>query len=263
MFKNDYLKHEPLVSIVTPCYNAEKYLEETIQSVIKQSYENWELIIVDDISTDRSIEIINSYVKNDSRIRCYSLEKKGGASIARNKAIMESKGKYIAFLDSDDVWKKDKLQKQVKFMEDNHIYFSYHNYELINEKSKTLNKLRIAPKSITYNRALLGCSIGCLSVMYNCEVIGKVQIKRLDKRNDDALWFKILKKAKKGYLLNENLAFYRIGNNSISSGNKAKLLKYHYLLYRHAQEYTILCSLFFTCTNIIIYFWNTRSEISL
>lgn len=263
MCENSDLKNNPLVSIITPSYNSENYIEETIESVINQKYQNWEMIIVDDISTDNTVDIIKKYTKEDKRIRYYILEKKGGASLARNKAIMEAQGKYIAFLDSDDLWKEDKLAKQVLFMEKNNYDFTYHNYELINEKSINLNRLRIAPKSISYKRALLGCSIGCLSAMYNCETIGKVQIKKLDKRNDDALWFKILKRAKKGHLLNENLALYRIGNNSISSGSKVKLLKYHYKLYRNAQEYSIFTSLFFTCTNIVIYFLNKRNEVKL
>ncbi|MDE6952375.1 MAG: glycosyltransferase [Erysipelotrichales bacterium] len=262
MYENSDI-NKPLVSIVTPCYNSENYIFETIESVINQTYSNWEMIIVDDISIDNSIEIIKKYCEKDSRIKYYILEEKGGASLARNKAIRESKGKYIAFLDSDDLWKEEKLEKQVKFMEENNYDFTYHNYELINENSKKINRMRIAPQSITYKRALIGCSIGCLTAMYNCESIGKVQIKRLDKRNDDALWFKILEKAKIGYLLEDNIAYYRIGNNSISSGSKVKLLKYHYMLYRNAQEFSILKSLFFTCTNIIIYFWNKRSEIDI
>lgn len=263
MCENSVIAEQPLVSIITPSYNAEEYIGETIESVLNQDYQNWEMIIVDDISTDSTVDIIKKYAKKDKRIRYFILEEKGGASLARNKAIRESNGKYIAFLDADDLWREDKLSKQVKFMEDNNYDFTYHNYELINEKSVKLNKLRIAPKSISYKRALIGCSIGCLSAMYNCESIGKVQIKRLDKRNDDALWFKILKKAKFGYLLDDNLALYRIGNNSISSGSKMKLLKYHYKLYREAQEYSILVSLFFTCTNIIIYFWNKRNEVQI
>ena len=262
MCENSDINKLPLVSIVTPCYNSEKYISETIESVLNQIYENWEMIIVDDISTDKSIDIIKDYCNKDERIKYYILEEKGGASIARNKAIKESQGKYIAFLDADDIWKPDKLEKQVQFMEDNNYDFTYHNYELIDENSKKLNKLRKAPDSITYKRALIGCSIGCLSAMYNCESVGKVQIKRLDKRNDDALWFKILKECKKGYLLNDNLALYRVGNNSISSGSKTKLLKYHYQLYRN-NDFSCLSSLFFTFTNIIIYFWNKKSEVHL
>lgn len=262
MYENSDI-NKPLVSIVTPCYNSENYISETIESVINQTYSNWEMIIVDDISFDNSIEIIKKYCEKDSRIKYYILEEKGGASLARNKAIRESKGKYIAFLDSDDLWKEEKLEKQVKFMEENNYDFTYHNYELINENSKKMNRMRMAPQSITYKRALIGCSIGCLTAMYNCESIGKVQIKRLDKRNDDALWFKILEKAKIGYLLEDNIAYYRIGNNSISSGSKVKLLKYHYMLYRNAQGYNVMNSLFFTFTNIIIYFLNKRNEVRI
>ena len=263
MCENSVITEQPLVSIITPSYNAEEYIGETIESVLNQDYQNWEMIIVDDMSTDITVDIIKKYAEKDKRIRYFILEEKGGASLARNKAIRESNGKYIAFLDADDLWREDKLSKQVKFMEDNNYDFTYHNYELINEKSERICKMRIAPKTISFRRALIGCSIGCLSAMYNCETIGKVQIKRLDKRNDDALWFKILKRAKKGYLLNENLALYRVGNDSISSGSKVKLLKYHYLLYREAQEYSILTSLFFTCTNVIIYFWNKRNEVQI
>lgn len=262
MCENNNLDSSPLVSIVTPSYNAEEYIDETIKSVINQTYTHWEMIIVDDISTDKTIDIIKEHAKKDSRIHYYILDEKGGASLARNKAIREAKGKYIAFLDADDVWKKDKLYKQVKFMEENHYDFTYHNYELINAKSIQLHKLRVAPQCISYKRALIGCSIGCLSVMYNKKTIGAVQIKRLDKRNDDALWFKILEKCKYGYLLDENLALYRIGNSSISSGSKTKLLKYHYQLYKN-HGFSFFSSLFFTFTNIIIYFWNKRREIDI
>jgi len=257
------MNDKPLVSIITPSYNAEKYIEETILSVINQTYTNWELIIVDDISTDGTLEIIKDFSAKDSRIKWYELNEKGGASIARNMAIRESSGKYIAFLDADDVWKTEKLEKQVEFMETKQCDFSFHNYELINENSVCLNVLRKAPRKISYRRALLGCSIGCLSAMYNAERVGKVQIKRLDKRNDDALWFKILKKCKKGYLLDENLALYRVGNASLSSGKKSKLLKYHYKLYREAQGYSVITSLFFTFTNIIVYFLNKRNEVKI
>lgn len=115
MCENSIIEKEPLVSIITPCYNAEKYIEETIKSVINQTYQNWEMIIVDDISTDNTISIINQYIMIEPRIRFYVLDNKGGASIARNKAIRESNGKYIAFLDADDLWKEDKLSRQIEF----------------------------------------------------------------------------------------------------------------------------------------------------
>ena len=262
MCENSDVRSRPLVSIITPCYNSEKYISETIDSVVNQTYKHWELIIVDDISTDNSVEIIKKYSLKDSRIKYFILEEKGGASIARNKAIREATGTYIAFLDADDIWKPNKLEKQIQFMEKNNYDFTYHNYELIDESSNKFNKIRLAPKKITYRRALLGCSFGCLSVMYNSENIGKPQIKRLDKRNDDALWFKILKQTKNGYLLNENLALYRIGNNSISSGSKIKLLKYHFKLYRNSN-FSCISSCFFTFTNVVIYFWNKRNEVQI
>ena len=257
------LSINPLVSIVTPSYNAEKYIAETINSVLNQTYQNWEMLIVDDISTDGTLDVIKRYTDKDDRIKSFVLEEKGGASLARNKAIREAKGKYIAFLDADDVWKVDKLEKQVAFMEENGYDFTYHDYELIDENSERLGVMRKAPKKISYVRALLGCSVGCLSAMYNAETVGKVQINRLDKRNDDALWFKILEKCRVSYLLDENLALYRVGNSSLSSGSKIKLLKYHYKLYREAQEYSVPVSLFFTCTNVIIYFMNKRNEVKL
>ena len=246
----------PLVSIITPCFNSEKYIGETINSVLKQTYKNWELLIVDDISTDKTVEVVKEYQLKDSRIKLFVLEKKGGASIARNKAIAESNGKYVAFLDSDDVWKPNKLKEQVKFMIANNYQFSFHNYELIDDKSNRLHKLKKCPSHITYISQLFGCSIGCLSVMYDQENVGLVQIKRIDKRNDDALWISILSRCKRGYLLNKNLAYYRIGNNSLSAGSKLKLLKYHYQLYRKNLHKNIPLSLFFTFTNILVYFIN-------
>ena len=255
MCEDNNLK-QPLVSIITPTFNSEKYIKETVESVLRQTYQNWELLIVDDISTDNTVKIAKEYADKDSRIKIYILDSKGGASIARNKGIRESKGKFVAFLDSDDIWKKDKLKKQVQFMIANNIAFSYHNYELIDSNSKKIKKLKRCPKHISYISQLFGCSIGCLSVMYDQEKIGLVQIKRIDKRNDDALWLFILKKCKKGYLLDENLAYYRTGNSSLSSGNKTKLLKYHYYLYRDNMNKNVISSIFFTCTNILVYFIN-------
>ncbi len=260
MCENDNINCCPLVSIVTPSYNASKFIAETIESVLNQTYKNWEMLIVDDISTDDTIDIINKYCNIDNRIRLFVLDEKGGASLARNKAIREANGKYIAFLDSDDIWLPTKLEKQVKFMQETDCAFSYHNYDLIDEQSKKLNIRRIAPESINLHRALIGCSIGCLSAMYDSDKVGLVQIKRIDKRNDDALWFKILEKCNKGILLDDVLALYRVSNNSLSSGSKFKLLKYHYRLYRVNMEFNPLKSAFFTMTNVFVYFSNKKKR---
>lgn len=251
---------DDLISIITPVYNGEAYIEATIQSVLAQTYTNWEMLIVDDLSTDHTAQIIQKYVEQDSRIRFFVLTSKGGASMARNKAISEAKGSYIAFLDADDLWKSEKLEKQLCYMKAHDIDFCYHNYSLIDEAGKPCNIQRIAPAKITYRRTLLGCSIGCLSVMYAVKNIGLVQTKRIDKRNDDALWITILKRCRFGYLLDEDLAYYRVGSSSLSSGSKVKLLKYHFRLYRDIAEFDIFRSLFYTGTNIAVYFINKRNR---
>lgn len=249
-----------LISIITPVYNAERFIEETIKSVLSQTYERWEMIIVDDISTDSTVKILEKYTKIDHRIKFFVLSEKGGASLARNKAIREAKGEYIAFLDADDLWKPEKLEKQLMFMKEQNIDFCYHNYSLIDEVGEPMHLMRIAPKKLTCKRALLGCSIGCLSVMYHANAVGLIQINRIDKRNDDALWFKILGVCKEGYLLDQDLAYYRVGNSSLSSGSKFKLLKYHYRLYRTSAEFNVAKSLFYTFTNIIIYLSNKKKR---
>lgn len=245
-----------LISIITPVYNGEKYLRDTIESVLSQTYPYWEMIIVDDISTDHTQDIVKQYAEKDKRIRYFVLEERGGASAARNKAIAEAKGSYIAFLDADDIWKKEKLENQISFMKEKNIDFSYHHYSLVDEDGTPCRIRRIAPDKLSYQRALLGCSIGCLTVMYCTKHIGLVQIKRIDKRNDDALWLTILKRCKHGVLLDQDLAYYRLGNNSLSSGSKCRLLKYHFRLYRNITEFGILKSGFYTVSNVVIYVFN-------
>lgn len=246
----------PIVSVITPVYNGEKTIDKTIESVINQTFSDFELIIVDDISNDETINIIKSYQEKDSRIKLYILNKKGGASGARNYALKKAKGKYIAFLDSDDLWKSDKLEKQVKFMEDNNIYFSYTDYSYIDCIGNDLNKYRKCPKKVSYYRMLLGDSVGCLTVVYNRKAVGKIKIPELKKRNDYALWCVILKKVRVGYKYNEILSMYRKNNQSLSSGRKYKLLKYHYQMHREVNNLNIVSSAFFTMTNIVVYLCN-------
>jgi len=244
---------KPLVSIITPCYNGEKYVAQTIESVLNQTYENFEMIIVDDISTDKSVEIIKEYINKDSRIKLIELTEKQGASGARNTALREAKGKYIAFLDSDDLWEKDKLEKQIKFMQENNVDFSYTDYAYIDNEGKDLDMVRICPKKTTYFSMLIGDSIGCLTVMYDASKCGLIQIPRLDKRNDYALWCLVLKKLKVGKKCPGVLAKYRKSNNSISAGKKTKLIKYHYMLHRKVNKFDVIRASFFTITNILNY----------
>jgi len=237
---------EDLVSIVTPTYNCGKFITETIESVIGQTYKNWEMIIVDDCSKDNTQEIVKKYLKNDKRIKYIKFEKNQGAAIARNTAIREAKGRYIAFLDSDDLWSKDKLEKQINFMKKNSYSFTCTAYEQIDENNNLLNKI-IRPKiKADYNRILLDCPVGNSTVMYNVDELGKFEVPNIRKRNDDALWLQILKKEKYIYGLNEILMQYRIRQNSISS-NKLDLIKYHWQLYRQIEHLSIFRSVFHIC----------------
>lgn len=249
-----------LVSIITPMYNSEKFIEATIKSVINQTYKDWEMIIVDDCSTDNSPNIVKPYVEKDSRIKYIRVEFNQGVSHARNVALKEASGQFIAFLDSDDIWKKNKLKKQVEFMEKNDYYFSYTDYEYIDEDGKRINIYRNCPKKVSYFNMLLGDSIGCLTVMYNAEKVGKLQIQKLDKRNDYALWCLALKKVKRGYKLDEILSKYRVSNSqqSLSSGKKKKLLKYHYQMHKQVNGFNSIVSLFFTMTNVVNYIFNKK-----
>ena len=196
---------KPLVSIITPVYNGEKNINYTIDSVLNQTLDDFEMIIVDDISTDDTKQVVKEYAKKDKRVKFYTLPKKGGASAARNFAIKKAKGRYIAFLDGDDLWQCDKLEKQIRFMKENDIAFSYTDYEYIDEDNNKLNTIRKCPKKMSYFRMLFGDSIGCLTVIYDAKKIGKIQIPEIEKRNDYALWCRILKKVKKGYKYDEVL----------------------------------------------------------
>jgi glycosyltransferase involved in cell wall biosynthesis len=238
------IKINSLVSIITPLYNSEKFIEETIQSVLNQTYSNWEMIIVNDCSTDNGVDILKKYSEKDNRIKLIQLIKNGGGAVARNRAIEEAKGKYIAFLDSDDLWKPEKLEKQIKFMKENSYSFTFTKYQQMNENGEKLEKYIEVPKTLNYKQALLKNPIGCLTVIYDSEKLGKVYLPLIRKRQDYALWLKILKSGVTGYGLNENLAYYRLRENSISS-NKVDLIKYQWKLYREIEKLNIFESIFY------------------
>lgn len=240
---------EELVSIITPTYNCGKYIEETIKSVINQTYKNWEMIIIDDCSTDNTKVIVEEYKKKYDNIKYYVLEEKSGAAIARNVAIKKAKGKFIAFLDSDDLWEKEKLEKQISFMEQNNYNFTYTNYEEIDENSNSINKFVTGPKKITELGMYNYCWPGCLTVIYNAEKIGLIQIENLPKNNDYAIWLKVIKKSN-CYLLDKNLAKYRIRTGSISNNSKIKLIKYHYILFRKGEKMNMVISIINTIRNL-------------
>ena len=239
-----------LVSVIMPSYNTGRFIEESVRSVIAQTYENWELIIVDDCSNDNTDEVVKTFF-NDARIRYLKNEKNSGAAISRNKALREAQGKWIAFLDSDDIWENNKLEKQIKFMKKNDYHFSYTTYEEIDENSMTRGVLVSGPQKISKRMMYDYCWPGCLTVMYDAEHVGLVQIEDLKKNNDYAIWLKVIKKTP-CYLLNECLSGYRIRSNSISRHSKLKLIKFHYLLYRNGEHQSIICSLINTVRNM---FW--------
>ena len=238
-------KEKDLVSIIMPTYNCGEFIEKTINSIINQTYTNWELIIVDDCSNDNTKEVLKKY-EADKRINYIKLTKNSGAAVARTKAIKRANGNYIAFLDSDDLWYPDKLTKQLKFMKENNYDFTCTAYEQIDENDKSLNKVINTRKKADYNRILLDCPVGNSTVMYNVDKLGKFKVPNIRKRNDDALWLQIIKKAKYIYGYNEVLMKYRIRRNSISS-NKLSLIKYHWQLYREIEYLSVARSIFHIC----------------
>lgn len=232
---------EDLVSIITPTYNCGKFINETIKSVLNQTYKNWEMIIVDDCSTDNTEKIVLKF--DDERIKYHKLKINSGAAVARTTAMQLAKGSYMAFLDSDDIWTEDKLEKQLNFMKKNNYAFTCTSYEQIDENGNSLSEIINPVKKCSYNRLLLDCPVGNSTVMYDVTKMGKFEAPNIRKRNDDALWLQMLKKEKYIYGFNSVLMKYRIRKNSISS-NKLKVIKYHWILYREIEHLSILRSLF-------------------
>ncbi len=232
-----------LVSVIMPTYNCAKFIGETLDSIKAQSYENWEVIIVDDCSKDNTKEIVDKYIAEDQRIKYYCLETNSGAAVARTEAMARAEGEYMAFCDSDDLWMPDKLERQLAFMQENDYAFTCTAYEQIDEESASLGKIIKTVKKTDYNRLLLDCPVGNSSVMYNVEKMGKFEVPNIRKRNDDALWLQMLKKEKYIWGMPDVLMRYRIRKNSISS-NKLKVIKYHWILYREIEHLNVFRSAF-------------------
>lgn len=239
-----------LVSIITPIYNSASFIEQCIRSVRAQTYINWEHILVDDCSIDESCAIIKTYAEKDPRIKLIRLNVNSGAGIARNTGIKAANGKYIAFLDSDDLWQPEKLEKQLGFMQKNDYHFTFTDYDVVDATGKKLSKLVKCKPIVTYKSALFKNPIGCLTVIYNADFFGKQYMPAIRKRQDYALWLRLLKKTN-GYGLNECLSSYRIGNESISS-NKFKLLKYEWKIYREVEGLSFLKSSLYLISAIIL-----------
>lgn len=246
-----------LVSIITPAYNSEMFIAETIESVQKQTYQNWEMIIVDDCSTDRTKEVISSFQENDSRIKYFKNETNKGSAYSRNLALRNACGKWIAFLDSDDVWMENKLENQIEFMLKNDYYFSYTNYSEIDENSKETGISLTGPKVITKNKMFAYCWPGCLTIMYDAEFVGLMQTTDIKINEEYSLWIKIARKTN-CYLLNQNLAKYRRHYNSLSNKPYIQLIKWHYKLFRKSENKNIISSIILTLGNM---FFGTYKKI--
>ena len=216
-----------LVSIIMPSYNTAKYIRDSIDSILAQTYQSWELIIIDDCSPDNSNEIIESY--HEPRIKLLKNEKNSGAALSRNYGLREAKGRYIAFIDSDDTWVPEKLEKQVKFIKENEYAFIYSDYRICNNEIWE-NVIRTAPNKVNKRKIYHYCYFSTITVMYDREKVGLIQIEDLKKNNDYAMWIQALSKVD-AYRLPECLSYYIKHDNSVSSGNKLKLIKYHYIMW--------------------------------
>lgn len=245
-----------LVSIIMPSYNTASFIEETIQSVLNQTYTKWELIIVDDCSTDNTDEVLENI--KDSRIRYFKNDKNSGAAVSRNKALREARGQWIAYLDSDDLWMPEKLEKQIHFMENNGYAFSYTNYEEIDVNGNKTGVSITGPKKITKTGMFNYCWPGCLTVMFDANKIGLIQIEDIKKNNDYAMWLKVCRKAD-CFLLDETLGQYRKGRiGSVSTHSIKTMIGWHYKLYHEAECMGKIESLYNTGRNLIFGFYKKK-----
>ena len=245
-----------LVSVIMPSYNTANYIAASIQSVLDQTYQNWELLLVDDCSTDDTDAVVAPFL-SDARIRYLKNERNSGAAISRNRALHEANGRWIAFLDSDDLWYPTKLEAQLKFMQAHGYHFSYTSYEEINEAGTRTGVLVSGPKRITKTGMYNFCWPGCLTVMYDAKEVGLIQIEDIRKNNDYAMWLKVCEKAD-CYLLNESLARYRKRSGSISRHGYISLIKWHYRLYRKAEKREPPAAFALTIRNL---FWGVWKKI--
>ena len=244
-----------LVSIIMPSYNCGRFVEQTVRSVQEQTYHNWEIIFMDDCSKDDTVRIVEELRRKDPRIKLFQNRCNSGAAVSRNNALREAKGRWIAFLDSDDLWEPDKLEKQVMFMEQNGYAFSYTGYKEIDSEGALTGVEVSGPKHVTKTGMYSFCWPGCLTVMYDASKVGLIQIEDIKKNNDYAMWLKVCKKAD-CYLLPEVLAKYRRGRSgSVSSHSISTMITWHYKLFREAEKMGVISSLWHTGINLVCGFY--------
>lgn len=239
---NKAINNSSLVSIIVPVYNAEKFIKDTIKTVLDQTYENWELLLVNDCSTDKCVEIIKEYQQKDKRIKLFSNSKNSGAAVSRNKGIEESRGRYIAFLDADDLWEPKKLEKQVSFMQEKDCAFSFTGYEFADENGKPNGKKVDVPERLTYRQALRNTIIWTTTVMFDMGKLSKEDVFMPNVKSEDtACWWKVLKKIDQAYGMTEILSYYRRSAGSLSS-NKLEAIRRVWNLYRNVENLNLIYS---------------------
>jgi len=239
---NKAMNNSYLVSIIVPVYNSEKFIYDTIKTVTDQTYENWELLLVDDYSTDKSAEIIKEYQQKDKRIKLFFNSKNSGPAISRNKGIEESRGRYIAFLDADDLWEPKKLEKQVAFMQEKDCPFSFTGYEFADKNGKPNGKKVYAPERLTYRQALRNTIISTITVMFDMQKLRKKDVYMPNVKSEDtACWWKVLKNIDQAYGMTEILSYYRRSAGSLSS-NKLEAVKRVWNLYRNVENLNLVYS---------------------
>jgi len=248
----------PIVSIIMPSYNSGVHIAKSIESVISQTFKNWELIICDDNSNDDSLDIANRFSHKDARIKVLKNKHKKGAAGARNTCLSVASGRYIAFLDSDDLWNENKLELQIKFMQDNSFPFTFTYHEVINEQDE-YQKLYKAPRKVNLKIMRLANFVPCLTVVYDSKILGKVSQPEIKKRNDFALWLKILSlnKGLYAYCLPEATAKYRENNYGLSSKKLSTLFFFRYCLVEYGNV-SRLSSHVYSLMYILIYFIKSK-----
>jgi len=249
-------QRDPLVSVIMPAYNCADFIGITLDSVIAQTYQNWEALVVDDCSTDHTEEVVRSYVERYPRIRYFKLEENSGPAVARNKAVKKAEGKYLAFLDSDDVWFPEKLAKQIRFMKAKGCTFTCTSYNKINDDGNELGRI-IGARSVSNYEDILRRNPGNSTVVYDAEALGKILIPDIRKRNDYVMWLQVIKKAKYLYGIQETLGSHRIRTGSLSR-NKASLVYYHWKVYRQFEGLPILKSAYLVLYWVIATFFKLR-----
>lgn len=244
------MKKSSLVSVVMPAHNAEAFISESISSLQQQTHTNWELLVIDDASQDQTVQIVERFQTTDDRIQLYPLPANQGAGFARNIGIKASKGDFISFLDADDLWKPEKLEIQLNFMEENKAEVCYSSYELIDEEGTRQGKQVRALRDLPFSKLLKANYIGNLTGIYNASALGKIYCPLIRKRQDWGLWLLAVKKAGGAKGIIEPLAYYRVRKHSIS-GNKWEMLGYNYKVYRKVMGFSALKSAFW----MMLFLW--------